>query len=197
MELSSGELAFPLTRVDPLYEELPLAILNTESPSLWLEKIIRKLAQAAKTHEMHSRPIHVPLPVGILYDPDGPASAQKAARAEDFCPQEFILEFQDASLASMDIAVLDGMEDYRRLGFRIGLDARTSTAAPFGARLRSAVERLRISADELLFDETVQMRADIVSSMGGDVILDRAQWQKADLLKSYGATHALKLTTDA
>ena len=63
-------------------------------------KVIRKLAQAAKTHEMHSRPIHVPLPVGILYDPMDPPRAQKAASAEDFCPQEFILEFQDASLAS-------------------------------------------------------------------------------------------------
>jgi hypothetical protein len=197
MELSSGELAFPITRVDPLYEELPLAILDTESPSVWLEKVIRKLAQAAKIHEMHSRPVHVPLPVGILYDDNGPASAQKAASAEDFCPQEFILEFQDASLASMDVAGLDRMEEYRRLGFRIGLDARMSSAAPFGARLRTAVERLRISADELLFDETVQMRADIVASMGGEVILDRAQWQKAELLRSYGATHALKLTADA
>ena len=89
------------------------------------------------------------------------------------------------------------MEAYRRKGFRIGLDARTSSAAPFGARLRSAVERIRVCEEDLLTDETVQMRAEIVSSLGGNVILDRAHWKRADLLVSYGATHSLKMITDA
>ena len=197
MDISTGELAFPITRVDPLFEELPLTIIETSSPSEWLGQVVRKLAHAAKTNEMNARPIHVPMPFSILADPNGPARAQQAVRDEDCCPQEFILEFQDASFSVMEVTGLDRMEDYRRIGFRIGLDARTSSAAPFGARLRSAVERMRVSSEELLFDETIQMRAEIVSSIGGDVIIDRAPWQKAELLRSYGATHALRMMADA
>lgn len=197
IKLSSGEKDFPITRVDPLFEDLYPMVGTVPSASEWLALCLRRLAQAARQYDVMVRPLHVPMPMAILHEPEAPEKSRLAVLAEDCCPQEFILEFQDTTLAQPDETVLDRMEDFRRKGFRIGLDARRSNAAPFGARLRSAVERLRIREDELLFDETVQMRAEIVSSLGGQVILDRAQWKNVDLLMSYGATHALKLLADA
>lgn len=197
IKLSSGEKDFPITRVDPLFEDLYPMTGPAPSPAEWLALCIRRLAQAARQYDVMVRPLHVPVPIAILNDPNAPEKCRLASIAEDCCPQEFILEFQDTTLAQPDEGVLDAMEAFRRKGFRIGLDARRSNAAPFGARLRSAVERIRIREDELLFDETVQMRAEIVSSLGGAVILDRAQWKNVDLITSYGATHALKLIADA
>lgn len=197
INLSNGEIEFPITRIDPLFEELPLHKVAVTSPAGWLALTLRRLAHCAREFEVGVRPLHAPVPYSIFSHDRGPDLCLQAVTAEEFCPQEFILEFQDASLAATEDDVLDKMEAYRRKGFRIGLDARTSSAAPFGARLRSAVERIRVCEEDLLTDETVQMRAEIVSSLGGNVILDRAHWKRADLLVSYGATHSLKMITDA
>ncbi len=197
MQLSDGALDFPVTRVDPLFEEISAGPGQIESPTEWLLLCLRKLAQSARQFDVGVRPLHVPMPLSILQDPEAPERAARIAETEDFCTQEFILEFQDATLAATEDGVLDRMEAFRRKGFRIALDARLSSAAPFGARLRSAVERLRVTEFDLLNDETVQMRADIVSCLGGKVIIDRARGTNADLLRSFGATHALKLLADA
>jgi hypothetical protein len=197
LKLSTGEIDFPITRVDPLFEDLPMGHTATNHPTAWLVTTLRKLAHAARQYDINIRPIHVPMPLCILQYEDAARHCKVAAEAEGWCPQEFVMEFHDASLASSEIDVLSRMESYRRVGFRIGLDARQSSTAPFGARLRSAVERMRVQEDDLLTDETLQHRAEIVSSLGGDVIIERAHWKLAELLQSYGATHALKMVCDA
>ena len=197
LKLSTGEVDFPVTRIDPLFEELPYGHSAVNHPTAWLVTSLRKLAHAARQYDVMVRPIHVPAPLSILSHEDAPRHCKVAAEAEGWCPQEFVIELQDACLASSDDLVLDRMEGFRRQGFRIALDARRSSAAPFGARLRTAVERMRVEQDDLLTDETLQQRVDIVSSLGGDVIVERAHWKHAELLISYGATHAMRLITDA
>lgn len=197
LQLPDGEIDFPLTRVDPLFEDQPLVGVCYTSPDLWLVDCLKRLCLAARQFDVGTRPLHVPMPLAILRSNDAPEMCLNAVKSEDCCPQEFILEFQDSTLAQTEEGVLDGMEAFRRKGFRIGLDARRSSVAPFGARLRSAVERMRVTEFDLMNDDEVQMRAEIVSGMGGDVILDRASWKNVDLLRDFGATHAQKLLADA
>ncbi|MAK60838.1 MAG: hypothetical protein CMK09_07660 [Ponticaulis sp.] len=197
MKLPTGEIDFPVTRVDPLFEDQPIVGVTHTSPGHWLADCIARLGQAARQFDVGVRPLHVPMPLAILQSADTPDQCLNAVKSQDCCPQEFILEFQDSTLAQTEDGVLDRMEAFRRKGFRIGLDARRSSESPFGARLRSAVERMRVTEFDLMNDDNVQMRAEIVSGLGGDVILDRASWKNVDLLKSFGATHAQKLIADA
>lgn len=197
LSLPEGNVDFPITRVDPLFEDLPPTSSGFGTPTAWVVFALRKLAQSARQYDISTRPIHLPLPLACLNDEGLPETLRKAANAEDCCPQEFILEFQDATFAASDEEGLTRMENFRRKGFRIGLDSRFSSQTPFGARMRSAVERLRITENDLLTDEVVQHRAEIVSALGGAVIIERAHWKHVDLLKSYGATHTLKLIADA
>lgn len=197
VKLSDGEIDFPITRVDPLFEDLPMSRASLTSPTAWMVMTLRRIAQSARQYDVMVRPLHVPAPMTLLMADDAPRHLKVASEAEGCCPQEFVLEFQDACLAATENGALDRMEDFRRQGFRIGIDARRSSGTPFGARVRTAVERMRVSAEELLINEAIQQRAEIVSSLGGAVILDRAHWKQADLLVSYGATHALKMIADA
>ena len=202
LNLSDGHAGFPLTRIDPLFEEQPQSFSMTQNrpqrgPGDWLVEVIRRLSDAAQNQQLAVRPLHVPMPIAIFIDEHAAARAAQTARDCGYCPQEFMLEFQDASLASSDPAAFDRLDDFRREGFRIALDARKSYMTPFSARIRTAIERLRVSTPDLIFDETLQLRADIVACLGGDVIVDRATWRQSDELQRLGATHALKLMSDA
>lgn len=201
--LINGELAFPLTRLDPLFEEQSISqfFTNTDtcftSPSEWIEQAIDTLGQAVRSKDDVNRPIHLPMPISVLLDEDASFSAYHACNSIGFCPQEFMLEFKDASFVQAGNTALDRLEEFRRYGFRIALDARTSFETPLSERLRSAIERLRVNGDDIKFDKTTQMRAEIVSQLGGDVILDRALWRDLDELRSRGATHCESLICDA
>ncbi len=203
LALEDGREAFPLTRVDPLFEDQPVSFgrvqrpISTDAPADWMVGAIERLANAAQELELKTRPIHVPMPIAILQDDQAPIRALKTAERAGFCSQEFMLEIQDASLASGDARAFDCLDDFRRKGFRIALDARKSAATPFSSRIRSAIERLRTTATDLMFDEMLQLRADIVSCIGGEVIVERANWRHAEELQRLGASHAMKLMTDA
>lgn len=203
LRLDDGHAAFPLTRIDPLFEEQAVSFgrsarpMNAASPADWLARAIRRLAEAAQEMELTFRPIHVPMPVAIFTDERGADIAAKEANEAGFCTQEFMLEIQDASLASGEPLAFDRLDTYRQKGFRIALDARRSAATPFSSRIRSAIERLRVNANDLIHDEMLQLRADIVSCIGGEVIVDRANWRQAEELQRCGASHALKLLSDA
>lgn len=203
LRLDDGHAAFPVTRIDPLFEDQPVSFgrvaqtMTAATPGDWLVKAIRRLANAATELEMAARPIHVPMPIAIFTDDRAASLAANAASEKGFCTQEFMLEVQDASLASGESEAFDCLDAFRSKGFRIALDARKSAVTPFSSRIRSAIERLRVNAEELMFDEMLQLRADIVACIGGEVIVDRANWQHAEELQRYGASHALKLIADA
>ena len=201
--LERGEISFPLTRVDPLFEEQSVSGFFTSSrpyfstPSQWIEKAIVTLATIADAEKSSDRPIHLPTPLSLLLDENAPFKAEQACMSAGYCTQEFMLEFKDSSLVQAGINAADGLDAFRRLGFRIALDARTSFETALSERLRPAVERLRVNCNDLKYDETIQMRAEIVSLLDGDVIVDRALWRDVDELKSFGATHAEHLISDA
>ena len=201
--LADGEPAFPLTRVDPLFEEQAVSFgrsvrpMNATGPTDWLVQAIAKLTSDIQSLNMTLRPVHLPMPVSIFTDGNAAEIAQLAVTEAGFCCQEFIVEIQDASLASGESDVFDRLDAFRRKGFRIALDARKSAATPFSSRIRGVIERLRVNATDLIIDDMLQLRADMVTCIGGDVIVDRAGWRQADELRQLGATHALKLLTDA
>ncbi len=201
--LETGETAFPLTRLDPLYDEMPISfgrVVHTQnwaSATEWSQAAFLKLIDIVHTQEFKARPIHLPLPLGILTEDNAALRLCRVCEDNGYCPQEFMLEFQDASLASGSKDCMDRLDDFRRFGFRIALDARRSAATPFSKRLRGAIERLRVNPIDLMQDEMLQLRADIVSCIGGEVILDRANWRDVEELQRCGATHAMKLMSDA
>lgn len=203
LNLTDGMPAFPVSRVDPLFEEQAVSfgvVANTPASataSAWLFEAIQRLAISASELELAYRPIHVPVPMAIFGDRRAADRAAQAAMSVGFCTQEFILEFQDATLANGEKETFDALDEFRRKGFRIGLDARKSAMTPFSTRIRSAIERLRLTAADLVYDEMLQLRADIVCCIGGEVILDRATWQQTEELMRLGATHSLRLVTDA
>lgn len=203
LSLENGETAFPLTRIDPLYDELPMSFGRVNRTSAWpnatqwSRAAFLRLTTLLRDLEITIRPIHLPLPLSILTENGASDIMAKTCIEEGYCPQEFMLEIQDASLACGTTAHFDHLDAFRRHGFRIALDARRSAETAFSKRLRGAIERLRVTADDLLRDEMLQLRADMVSCIGGDVILDRANWRDVNDLQRFGATHSARLLTDA
>lgn len=201
--LSTGEADFPLTSVNPFYDDLSVSFGRSVRPRAWASAsdwtcdALKKLARIVSEEEVSIRPVHLPLPLGILNEANIAERMSIVCLETGFCPQEFMLEFQDATLASGQSETFDRLDEFRMKGFRIALDARRSACTPFSKRLRGAIERLRVNAQDLMHDEMLQLRADIVSCIGGEVILDRANWRDVDQLTRYGASHAIKLISDA
>lgn len=170
---------------------------NSNSPSEWVAGLIEDLAETVRQEPEVIRPMSVSLPLSSLTDKRLPSLIQRAVRAQNMCPQELMLEVQDASLVQANDEQWAVFDALRRLGFRFSLDARRSNEMPLNENLRPVIERLRVQEDELLAFEHLQNRAEIVSALGGDVIVDRAHWKYVDQLVEFGATHAIKLLADS
>lgn len=196
LSLPDGEPGVWVSETRDQFDDLT-ARTNANSPSEWVAELIEDLAETVRQEPDVIRPISVSLPLSALTDKRLPSLIQRAVRAQNMCPQEIMLEVQDASLVQASDEQWAVFDALRRLGFRFSLDARRSSEMPLNENLRPVIERLRVQEDELLAFEHLQNRAEIVSALGGDVIVDRAHWKYVDQLVEFGATHAIKLLADS
>ena len=151
----------------------------------------------AAMRNLNERPIAVCAPAAALAHPDAPMAAEAAAARANLCPQEFRLEFSDASLIEQDDLGAVHMERFFRRGFRIGLDGRRSWRMPLGASARVMVEAIRLDALTLSDIASLNDRLETAESSDILVYLENARWRDAETYTKLGVSAAVAPRADS
>lgn len=199
-ELTSGEAIGAVAETEQSFEERAFfGFARGEGklcPAKWLGDVVERAGRMASMRDLEERPIAISAPAAALAHPDAPMAAEAAVSRANLCPQEFRLEFSDASLVEQDDLGAVHMERFFRKGFRIGLDARRSWRTPMGASARIMVEAIRLDAMMLSDISSLSDRLDTADSADIQVYLENARWQDADAYVNLGIGAAVAPRTD-
>jgi hypothetical protein len=100
-------------------------------------------------------------------------------------------------VAALDDLAMDRLDAFRRYGFRIGLDARTSWRTPMNARARAMFEAVRLQPSRLDELEIPMSRLEVASAEGVALIAEHASWRDVEDLAAIGVHFALSPRADA
>lgn len=202
LHLETGDAVGALARTDERFEERAVfgpagQVAESACPAIWLAARLEDAAIGVGLLDIMARPIHVEAPLAALAHANTALACDAAVRRTRLCPQEFVIELQDAALAASSTDCVARVEGLRRRGFRVGLDARTSWSTPLCANLRLMLDSVRISAPTLDTEPDVQDLAEVAHAAGLSVIADKARWQDAYWLGQLGVEYGVQLKADA
>jgi hypothetical protein len=167
------------------------------SPAAWLGDLIERAAKLAQDADYRQRPISISAPMGALADPDTPMACEAGALRSKLLPQEFRIDFCDASVCGMEDLALDRLDAMRKRGFRVGLDARRSWRTPMNARARMTFEAVRLDPHACEALEIPISRLEVASADGVALIADNVHWRDAEKLAESGINFALSPRMDS
>jgi hypothetical protein len=124
-------------------------------------------------------------------------AAEAGARRANLLCQEFRIDFMDASVVALEDLALDRVDNFRRRGFRVGLDARKAWRTPMGTRARMAFEAIRLDPSHMVALEIPPGRLEVSSADGIALIADNARWRDADKLAHQGIHFAAAPKADS
>jgi len=163
----------------------------------WLGDLIERTARLAHDSTYPVRPISITAPMAALSDPDAPMAAEAGALRSKLLPQEFRIDFCDASIVALEDQALDRLDAFRRRGFRVGLDARKSWRTPMGARARMAFEAVRLDPQRREILEIPLTRLEVAAADGIALIAENVHWRDAEKLAEIGIAYALAPRSDS
>lgn len=167
------------------------------SAAAWLGDLIERAGRLAQDAGTNLRPISITAPLAALADRDGPMAAEAGARRSNLLPQEFRIEFSDASVTGLEDLALDRIDAFRRKGFRVGLDARKSWRMPMGARARMSFEAVRVDVSRLEQLDIPVTRLEVAAADGVALIAENVRWRDADKLAEKGVHFAVSPRADS
>lgn len=167
------------------------------SSAAWLGDLIERAGRLAQDAGTTLRPISITAPLAALADRDGPMAAEAGARRANLLPQEFRIEFSDASVTGLEDLALDRVDAFRRKGFRVGLDARKSWRMPMGARARMSFEAVRVDVSRLEQLDIPVTRLEVAAADGVALIAENVRWRDADKLAEKGVHFAVSPRADS
>jgi hypothetical protein len=112
-------------------------------------------------------------------------------------PQEFRIDFLDASVTALEDLALDSIDTFRVRGFRVGLDARRTWRTTMGARARATFEAVRIDPERLVIEEVPLSRLEAASADGVAIVAHNVLRRDADALAEIGVFYAAAPQSDA
>ena len=171
--------------------------LNAQNPADWLARQIEHALSHVHTQEITDRPVHVDAPCGALCHPDAPTACLQAVASARACPQEVCLEFENASFSAYLTAALAGARALRRVGFRLGLDARQSSCALANPALRLLIDVVHVDAAELGFDLRLARRVTAAHEDGIQIVAHGAAWRDHETLLKAGVDQIVSARADA
>ena len=120
-----------------------------------------------------------------------------AVRQTRFCAQEFVFEFKDAALHASRTDLLEHVQNLRKRGFRVSLDARRSFETKLCGNLRLMLDTIRVEADAVWSDPALQEKIEIAAESGIGVIAQNARYRDSEALIRLGVTYGAGLKADA
>jgi hypothetical protein len=124
-------------------------------------------------------------------------AAEAGVKRANLLTQEFRLDFCDASIVALEDLALDRIDNFRRKGFRVGLDARTSWRTPMGARARMTFEAVRLDPSRMEAMEIPMTRLEVSSADGVAIIAENVRWRDAEKLADVGVHFAMAPKADS
>lgn len=174
-----------------------LAGAELPSPAAWLGNLIERAAKLAQDDDYRQRPISISAPMGALADLDTPMACEAGALRSKLLPQEFRIDFCDASICAMEDLALDRLDAIRKRGFRVGLDARRSWRTPMNARARMTFEAVRLDPCGCAASDIPLSRLEAAAADGVALVADNVHWRDADRLAESGIGFALAPKMDS
>jgi hypothetical protein len=163
----------------------------------WLGELVERAGRLAQDTATTLRPISIACPMAALSDPDAPMAAEAGVKRASLLTQEFRLDFCDASVVALEDLALDRIDNFRRKGFRVGLDARKSWRTPMGARTRMTFEAVRLDPSHMEAMDIPMMRLEVSSSDGVALIAENVRWRDAEKLAELGVHFAMAPKADS
>ena len=170
--------------------------LPPQSPAAWVANMLNEVAEQAHA-ESPVRPILVPLPVAALMDENLCTVCHAVIENTPLCAQEISLEIDDASVTLLGSTLYPTLEQLKRIGFRLSLNASRSWSAPLNDTLRILLDTLRMDARFLEPDEELQKRVETAHAAGLTIIADRAFWRDGPYLSRHGIDYAVQPRCDS
>jgi hypothetical protein len=167
------------------------------SAAAWLGDLIERTGRLAQDTATTLRPISITAPMAALSDPDAPMAAEAGVKRANLLCQEFRIDFIDASVVALEDLALDRIDNFRRRGFRVGLDARKSWRTPMGARARMAFEAIRLDPAYMGALEVPPSRLEVSSADGIALIAENVRWRDAEKLAQQGIHFAAAPKADS
>ncbi len=206
VHMQSGETATLIAETEKRYEER--AVFGRAAPAAessgaaslssaaWLAAHIENVANDAHTRTVE-RPIMVSAPLTCIAHPDTAIACDAAIRRTNLCAQEICIEVTDASLAQASTDSQAAIENLRRVGFRVSLDATRSWQTPLNTSLRLLLDSIRVDARRLDQEPELADRVDAAVSSGMAVIAQNVAWRDGDYLARLGIEFGLRPRADA
>ncbi|MEL6472770.1 MAG: EAL domain-containing protein [Pseudomonadota bacterium] len=166
-------------------------------PADWLGARVEEAALYAETADLSARPIHVPAPIAALAHSSTPQKCESAIRRTRLCPQEVVVEFEDAAFASAPNETSHHIQSLRRRGFRVGIDARRSWTSDWSGTMMLMIDAIRVDMRSLECDPDLEEKVADAAALGVYVIVDQPKWRDADQLAEMGAICGVRARADA
>ena len=169
---------------------------TTGNPALWLADRLERAAASEAMAPGNLRPIYVPGPDAAFTHEDTAMACRAAIARTRFLPQEYCIEFTDTAFTNARDDIETRVRNFRRHGFRVGLDIRRSrhTALSFGLRLM--LDTLRFNGEDIDSDDVAQS-VEAAREAGMCVMAEKPRWRDADRLVAMGVSYALAPIADA
>ncbi len=173
-----------------------LTDVDLPSAAGWLGDLIERACRLAQDTQTMPRPMSILAPMAALADKDAPMAAEAAVARAGALAQEIRLDFSDASVCALEDLALDRVDAFRRRGFRVGLDARTSWRTAMGARARLTFEAVRLDPSRCEVLEIPMTRIEVASADGIALIAENVRWRDAEKLADMGVHFAVSPRAD-
>lgn len=173
-----------------------LTDVDLPSAAGWLGDLIERACRLAQDTQTMPRPMSILAPMAALADKDAPMAAEAAVARAGALAQEIRLDFCDASVCALEDLALDRVDAFRRRGFRVGLDARTSWRTAMGARARLTFEAVRLDPSRCEALEIPMTRIEVASADGIALIAENVRWRDAEKLADMGVHFAVSPRAD-
>jgi hypothetical protein len=173
-----------------------LTDVDLPSAAGWLGDLIERACRLAQDTQTMPRPMSILAPMAALADKDAPMAAEAAVARAGALAQEIRLDFSDASVCALEDLALDRVDAFRRRGFRVGLDARTSWRTAMGARARLTFEAVRLDPSRCEALEIPMTRIEVASADGIALIAENVRWRDAEKLADMGVHFAVSPRAD-
>lgn len=173
-----------------------LTDVDLPSAAGWLGDLIERACRLAQDTQTMPRPMSILAPMAALADKDAPMAAEAAVARVGALAQEIRLDFCDASVCALEDLALDSLDAFRRRGFRVGLDARTSWRTAMGTRARLTFEAVRLDPSRCVALEIPMTRIEVASADGIALIAENVHWRDAEKLADMGVHFAMSPKAD-
>lgn len=163
----------------------------------WISRSIQDLAVICETLAYNERPIILPIPASALSQPGLIEACTQAIAQTRFAHQEISFEIKDCAIASSTYSLQWLITNFRKIGFRVSIDARKSWAATLPAPCWLMIDTLRVFPHQMDTETELEDMIANARAAGVAIVAEKPFWRDGEYLASLGIDYGLSPFADA